>query len=148
VTPREAASRSTTREFPNILLTWKFITLFTRTLDCSLSRTRLIQSIPPYPISLRSILILSSHLRVGLPVVSFLLAFLPKSYMHSSLPHGCYMPCLPWQEKYSCIKVLHSTSLVNQFFLNFLNLGLRNRLANETSAVYVALETTAQKRTQ
>jgi hypothetical protein len=26
-------------------------------------------------------------------VVSFLLAFQPKSYMHSSYPHSCYMPC-------------------------------------------------------
>jgi hypothetical protein len=26
-------------------------------------------------------------------VVSFLLAFPPKSYMHSFSPHSCYMPC-------------------------------------------------------
>jgi hypothetical protein len=41
------------------------------------------QSTPPHPISLRSILILSSHLRLG---ISFLPDFPPKSYMHSLLP--------------------------------------------------------------
>jgi hypothetical protein len=56
---------------------------------------------PGYPISLRSILTLSTHLRFGLPSSSFLLAFPPICYMHSSsslfriehLPHtslACY----------------------------------------------------------
>jgi hypothetical protein len=45
----------------------RFITVFTRTLHWSLSRVRSIQSIPPHPISLRSILILSSYLSRGLP---------------------------------------------------------------------------------
>jgi hypothetical protein len=41
--------------------------MFTRTLHWSLSWGRPIQSIPPYPVSLISILILSTHLRLGLP---------------------------------------------------------------------------------
>jgi hypothetical protein len=41
--------------------------VFTRPLHWSLSWDRSIKSIQPYPISLRSILILSSHLRLGLP---------------------------------------------------------------------------------
>jgi hypothetical protein len=44
--------------------TRRFIAVFTRALHWSLSWARSIQSIPPHPISLRSILILSSHLRL------------------------------------------------------------------------------------
>jgi hypothetical protein len=43
-----------------------------------------IQSIPSHPISLRSVLILSTHLRHGLPSGLFLLVFPPISYMHAS----------------------------------------------------------------
>jgi hypothetical protein len=45
----------------------RFITVFTRAILQSPSWARSIQSMPPYPISLRSILILSSYLRLGLP---------------------------------------------------------------------------------
>jgi hypothetical protein len=47
---------------------------------------------PPHPIPLRSILILFSHLRLDPPSGSFLLASPPKSYMHLSSLHACYMP--------------------------------------------------------
>jgi hypothetical protein len=47
--------------------TRRFITVFKRALHWSLSWARSIQSIPSNPISIRSILILSSHLRLGLP---------------------------------------------------------------------------------
>jgi hypothetical protein len=36
---------------------------------------------------------LSTHLHLGLPSGSFLLACPPISYMHSSSPNSCYMPC-------------------------------------------------------
>jgi hypothetical protein len=55
------------KNFPALYGTRRFITALTRALHWSLSWVRLIQSIPSYPISLRSILILSTHLRVGLP---------------------------------------------------------------------------------
>jgi hypothetical protein len=45
-----------------------FITVFTRRLHWSLFWARLIQSILPFPGSLRSILVLSTHLRIGLSV--------------------------------------------------------------------------------
>jgi hypothetical protein len=45
----------------------KFITVFIRALNWSLFWGSSIQSIPPHRISLRSILILSSHLRLGIP---------------------------------------------------------------------------------
>ena len=47
--------------------TRKFITVFTSAHHLSLSWSSSIQSIPPHPTSWRSILILLSHLRLGLP---------------------------------------------------------------------------------
>jgi hypothetical protein len=47
--------------------TRRFITVFTRALHWSLFSPRSIQSIPSHPIALRSILILSTHLRLGPP---------------------------------------------------------------------------------
>jgi hypothetical protein len=73
------------KNFPTFYGSWRPI-----------SWARSIQSVTSY---LRSTLILFTHLRLGLPVVSFLLAFQPISYMHSSSPHSCNMPCsshLPW----------------------------------------------------
>jgi hypothetical protein len=58
--------------------------VFTRALHWSLSWARSLQSIPSHPISLRSILMLPTHLRLGLPSGSFLLVLTPISYMHSS----------------------------------------------------------------
>jgi hypothetical protein len=58
----EAASCATTQELPNILWNPKFIIVFTRTLHWSLSLARWIQSIPPHPIPLRSILTLFTYL--------------------------------------------------------------------------------------
>jgi hypothetical protein len=47
--------------------TKRFVTVFTRVLHWSLFWARSIQSIPLYAIPLRSILILTSHLRIFLP---------------------------------------------------------------------------------
>jgi len=55
------------KEFPEFYGTRSFITALTSTRQLSLSWASLIQSIPLQPTSWRSILILSSHLRLGLP---------------------------------------------------------------------------------
>jgi hypothetical protein len=88
----ESTNCLTSQELPNILWNWGSTTVFTRALHWSLSWAKSVQTIPPHPTSLTSILILSSHLHLGLPSVSFLLALPPKSYMHSSSPPMC-APC-------------------------------------------------------
>jgi hypothetical protein len=55
------------KKFPTFYGTRNFIAVFTRALRWSSSRTNWIHSIPTHPISLRSILILSCHLRLGPP---------------------------------------------------------------------------------
>jgi hypothetical protein len=55
------------KKFPAFYGTRRFITAFTRALHWSLSWARSIQSLPSHPTSLRSILIVSTHLRLGLP---------------------------------------------------------------------------------
>jgi hypothetical protein len=62
----EAASCAALAKFPTFYGTRKFITLLTRAFHWSLSWTRSVQSIPSHPISVRSISILSTHLRLGL----------------------------------------------------------------------------------
>ena len=55
------------KKFPAFHGTRKFITAFTRVRHLSLSWASPIQSIYPHPTSRRSILILFTHLRLGLP---------------------------------------------------------------------------------
>ena len=68
------------KKFPALYGTRRFITAFTR--------ARSNQSIPPHSTSLRSILILSYHLRLGLPSGSSPQANPPKPCMH--------LTCLPY----------------------------------------------------
>ena len=63
----EANQFSAKQEIPRIFGTRKFITAFTIARHLSLSWASSIQSMPPHPTSWRSILILSSHLHLGLP---------------------------------------------------------------------------------
>jgi len=68
------------KKFSAFYGTSRFITMFTRTRHWYLSWARWIQSTPRHPISLRSILILSSHLHLWLLAVLF-----PKYCVHFSL---------------------------------------------------------------
>jgi hypothetical protein len=78
---------------PTFYGTRRFITVFTRALHCSLTWARGIQSISSHPIYLRSILILSTHLLLGLPSGLFPSRF-PTKILHTFLyPSSCYIPC-------------------------------------------------------
>jgi len=67
------------KKFSAFYVTLRFITAFTSARHISLTWGSPIQSIPPHPSSLRSILILSSHLHVGLPNGLFPSGFLTKT---------------------------------------------------------------------
>ena len=59
------------KKFPTFCGTRKLITVLTSAHHLSLSWASSIQSMPPHPISWRPISILSSHLRLGLPIGLF-----------------------------------------------------------------------------
>jgi hypothetical protein len=95
----EAANYVVILEFPSVLWNPEVHYRVHKIPPLVLILTRSIQSIPPHPISLRPILIVSTHLRLGLPSGSFLLAFPPMARMHSSSLHLCYIFCPshpPW----------------------------------------------------
>jgi hypothetical protein len=70
-----------------------FITVLTETRRRTLSWASRIQSAPSIPTSLRSSLMLSSHLRLGLPSGSYLRASQPNSckHLYSTLLLACHM---------------------------------------------------------
>ena len=73
-----------------------FITALTSVRHLSLSWASPIQSIYPHPTSWISILILSTHLRLGSPVVSFPPVSPPRPYTPPLLTHTRHMPSPPW----------------------------------------------------
>ena len=88
----EANRFSASQEIPRILWNPRFITAFTSARHLSLSWASLIQSIPTHPTSWRSILILSSHLRLGLPNGLFPSGFPTKTLytpLHSPVRATC-----------------------------------------------------------
>ena len=74
------------KKFPEFYGTQRFIAAFTSARQLSLSLATSIQSNPHYPTSSRSILILSSHLRLGLPSGVF-----PSGFPHQN-PVKTYIP--------------------------------------------------------
>jgi hypothetical protein len=74
--------------------TRRFITAFTSARHLSLSWASPIQSITPHTTSWRSILTLSSHLRLGFPNGLFPSGFLTKNLYTHLPPHPSYIPRL------------------------------------------------------
>ena len=74
------------KKFPAFYGTLRFITAFTSFRHPSLSWASPIQSTYPQPTSCRSILILSTHLRLGLPSGSFTTVSPPGPYTPPSPP--------------------------------------------------------------
>ena len=85
------------KKFPTFHGTRRFITALTSVRHLSLSWASPIQSIYPHPTSWRSILVLSTHLRLGLPSGLFPSGFPTKtlytplsSPIRATCPVGCY----------------------------------------------------------
>ena len=98
----------------------KLIIAFTSACHLSLSWASSIQSIPPHPTSRRSILILSSNLCLGLPLVSF--------HHQVSPPKPCI--CLSSHP-------IHATCPAHLIFLNFITRTiLGEEYSSSSSSVY------------
>ena len=80
------------KEFPTFHRTLRFITALTSTHHLSLSWANPTQSIYPHPTSWRSILILSTHLRLGLPSGLFPSGF-PTKTLYTSLSSPIRATC-------------------------------------------------------
>jgi hypothetical protein len=71
VLPEKLKRPKLLKKFPAFYRTRRFITAFTRARSCPYPEPDWSSPCPPHPTSRRSILILSSHLRLGLPSGSF-----------------------------------------------------------------------------
>ena len=80
------------KKFPTFHGTRRFITALTTVRHLSLSWASPIQSIYPHSTSWRSILILSTHLCLGLPSDLFPSVFPTKTLYTPILTHMCHMP--------------------------------------------------------
>ena len=89
------------KKFPAFHGTRRFITALTSVRHLSLSWDRPIQSIYSHPTSWRSILILFTHLRLGLPSGLFPSGF-PTKTPHTHSPH----PCAPHAQPISFFSIL------------------------------------------
>ena len=87
VIPEKLTFSQLIRKFLMFCRNRSFITAFTSPRHVSLSWARLIQSVPPYPTSCRTILILSSHLSLVLPSLFSLRTPHQNPVCTSLLPH-------------------------------------------------------------
>ena len=116
------------KKFPAFHGTRRFITALTSVRHLSLSWASPIQSIHPHPISWRSILILSTHLRLGLPSGLLPSGFPSKTLYRPTSPH----PYAPHVQSISFFSILspaqywaRSTQqriqIINNKFTRFIN---------------------------
>jgi hypothetical protein len=110
------------KNFPGFYGSWRFITVFTRALHWSLFWARWMQSIPPHHFSLRSVLMLCSHLRQGLPSGVFHSGF-PTIFFNSSrwgeTVHSVRRPL---------VSLLYQPGMINEYgAFGGMRIGRRNR---------------------
>ena len=101
VTPCGFAAFAQFSKFSASYGTRRFITIFIRARHLSLSWATSIQSMPLYPSSWTSILILSSNLRLGLPSVLIPSGFPTKTLYTLLLPQTCYKPRLSYFSRFN-----------------------------------------------
>ena len=93
VLPEQLTGLQIVKKFPAFHGIRRFITALTSVHQLSLSWASPIQSIYPHPTSWRSILILSTHLRLGLPSGLFFVRFSHQDPIHPPLlTHTRHMP--------------------------------------------------------
>ena len=86
--------------FPAIHGTQRFITALTSVRHLPLSWASTMQSIYPHPTSWRSVLILSTHLRLGFPSGSFPPVSPPRPFTPPLLTHTCHMPSPSYSSRF------------------------------------------------
>jgi len=101
VLPEKLTGLQLVKKFPAFHGTPRFITALTSVHHLSLSWASPIQSIYPHPTSWRSILILSTHLRLGLPS-GFLPSGFPSKTLYAPFPH----PYAPHAQPISFFSIL------------------------------------------
>jgi hypothetical protein len=117
------------KNFETFYGTRRFMTVFTRARDWSLSWAKLMKSIPPHSISLKFILLLHSQLRLALLSGIFPSTFSNKIlYVFRLCFHACYLSCPsypPWLyysncvwRSVKCIKLLFYSFSVSQYMYN------------------------------
>ena len=85
------------KKFPTFYGTRRLITAFTSASHLSLSWASLIQSIPQHPTSWRSVVVLSSHLHLGLPSGLFPSGFPTKTlYTPLPFPYALHVSPIPF----------------------------------------------------
>ena len=109
------------KKFPTFHGTRRFITALTTVRHLSLSWASPIQSIYPHPTSWRSILILSTHLRLGLPSDLFPSGF-PTKTLHTPSPH----PYAPHAQPISLFSILSAAQFWARNLFNIIVLYFNN----------------------
>ena len=120
VLPEKLTGLQLVKKFPAFHGTRRFITALISVRHLSLSWASPIQSTYPHPTSGRSILILSTHLRLGLPS-GLLPSGFPTKTLYTPSPH----PCAPHAQPISFLSIL---SPAQYSCLNFRLLSVSSRV--------------------